>query len=168
VQIVGERSTTKLVESGRYVDGMAVLETLEFTPDDQLSVLKEKGVEFINRITDQEQLLHAIYDLDLVEFSGKIYELDMQKYAPLLHVGRNIEAAAIIHKLLSLHGVPNDEHNNLSAIIKCARNEFEKNEAVVLHRKLILAEEGNRNDIEAYLKENYDQNIRWCKKISKV
>lgn len=160
LEILGERDTCKLVDSGIKSDmGREILMDFEYTPDDQLTALKNVGIEFIRNITSQAALLQAMYQLDHIEY-GEIYGLDMQKYAPLLYLGNNEEAADIIRKHMSLRSISIEEQDDISAILTHCHTELEKKEAISLFHKLTLATSENRDSAIEYLRTNYKSNLR--------
>lgn len=73
---------------------------------DQITLLAEKGFDWLDHINDQERLWKALFDLDTVSYKSVIWN-DVQKIAPFLATENYIHADRVISSMLSQQLGPN-------------------------------------------------------------
>ncbi len=138
--------------------------------EEQISVMKRYGIDFLNGIDDQEKLIKAICQLDIV-CSGQIHMNDKEKYAPYLYIGDRTNAAEVIFAILRQHGVPHELTSNIPDILLARSKkepnhvvpEVEKKQLFDYFARLQLALYGEQEEIQNWFQANYDRNKNFAK-----
>lgn len=136
----------------------------------QIPVMKRYGIDFLNGIDDQEKMVKAICQLDIV-CGGQIRLNDMEKYAPYLYIGDRTNAAETILAILRQHGIPLEMTANLPDILLARSKkepdhvvpEFEKERLCDYFARLQLAQYGEQEEIQNWFQENYERNKKYAK-----
>ncbi len=102
--LIGERAPFGQRETGNNENGMIHVESWAYSIEEQIGVLREKGIGFLLGIQNQDMLVDSMIELDKVIY-GEPYMLDMLKFAPFLYTGRLSEAEEIVCGLLSQHEI---------------------------------------------------------------
>ncbi len=174
VNLIGESYPRKYLyrESYQDAEGRIIPKIYDYTVEEQLQILSEKGLPFIHDITSQEQLLRTMIKLEMV-IRGFEDLLGLNKIAPLLYMRKYEEAGWIARNVLLHWGMPSTEWSNPEESIftyKMKQFSIMKEQDRQTFNKLCqyikLADNKNQEECQVYLQRNYEKNLKRIKNIS--
>ena len=133
------------------------------TPDEQMDLLEERGISFLDSIKTQRQLAEAIHYLDN-QFGGSVWWNDSFKLEPYLASCQYELAEKVICTMLQQHGGKGPDPN-----IVWSEDDYQQ------YRKRCLDEDhkwlqihdwianSDTESIQNYLQKNYQQNMQYAK-----
>lgn len=160
VNLIGEQTTVRMKRDGNFVQANPI------SICEQMDVMCHSGISFLEEICTQAALIAEMHRLDRIRF-GKNFPLSMNMslFAPCLYVGDRDGAKSIIEKYLCQHKIPNDKWYSESAILEAKQSLLPIGQKVVpadiqLARKADLVFNATPDEIQKWLRENYDNNVK--------
>lgn len=150
LNLIGKKTAVEIVNN-----------TLVFTtPEQQIEVLRKKGIPWLNSITTQARLSEGIRHLD----GDRMWWNDSQKIAPYLASGNTNMAEQVIKSIIQ-----QNESALFSKKFKLSEDKF--TEAVnrseyyllPLRKLLTMIQHQKREEIKQYLENNYSQNCQYAR-----
>lgn len=132
------------------------------TPEEQLDVLESKGFLYLNEITTQKQLAHAICELDEIPNRSILWN-DSLKFVPFLHAGQKDNALRVIDAILKQHkdAVQSWREYFSPDVFEVRRAEQEKKDQIWFDlREMVINDD--EHSIKKYLKDNYERNLQYA------
>ncbi len=155
VLFIGKRWSCGAVGSGLRYDVL---------PDEQIRILIEKVLPWMNSITTQQLLATGLCYLDYLERCGRVLWHDTRKYTPFLRAGDFDAAARVMQAILTQHvrGTDRFQHDGTEECYQKLFDQMDDKDQKLLHL-LHIAKTQDMAAIEAYLQSNYDANLKRAK-----
>lgn len=161
--LYGDRDIVRIKEE--WVNYRRFLTFEQISTDEQISMLVEKGIPFLNEIDNQEKLIQKMIELDHLDHASDAYS-DMWKFVPYLYLGNGQMATKEINKFLILRRIPEEYWDDLDFLLKTGQQNDERSLRKI-HLRRQLAKDPFSDEARAWLQKNYLQNwenTKFCRK----
>lgn len=159
--LIGERFTADI---GVFSGGFALQ---AYPLEKQLEILEQYGIQFLNSMETQQQLVEAMCQMDSCR-GANIRWNDFTKFAPYLASNNFQMAEKVIDAILDQHASANESQKKLLSEEEYLEwNRGGDAEDAALYKLKIMAQQKNVDEIQHYLKSNYEINCqlaRFCMK----
>lgn len=133
----------------------------------QLEILEQYGIKFLNSMETQQQLVEAMCQMESYCY-GNINWVDSTKFAPYLASNNLQMAEKVIDAILDQHAFSKEaQKKRMSEEEYLEWNRRGDAEDAALYKLKIMAQQKNVDEIQHYLKSNYEINCqlaRFCMK----
>ncbi len=159
LRLVGERSALRFQEVGR-----REYQFIYTSTDEQLDILRRKGLPWLDNITTQQKLLESIQFMDALNTDSANLLNDF-KIAPLLISGEYDEAIKIFQAILNQNANALKKDFSFDGSDSRFQQLWEQMNDEQRHylELLRMAMQRDSNAIDDYLKKNYETNCGYAK-----